>query len=426
MKTPLIRYLVASPAGDIPVDSSRLDFPLEGDPLKTSYRVYFRAITGFISGNNFRPLLKAVNARLGVGADLRALNEIIVRTEKHGALCHPASIECILRDGRVKFGLHVAVTGTGKESLRKEFDLLKTFHSRFGFREIPTPYYLDEVCSMVFLLEEWFEGYHEFHLSKTEDGGQALKLWEYGKGNRFLNHEQGFEIYRQAARILTLCYDLRDFRMIYPWHHAAGDFVARIGEAGYSPSPQGRVEKIEGIRKGWRKSPASLLPLDEGKTCGGTPPSPIGGEGRGDGHVRNKIDVKLTTVRGYEPFMGLGEDKMVSSALALFYFLLHLSVQMRLDRLDGVGESAWAADYCVDATVTGFFEGLERKKNFIECCGSIQSFLNLLQSFTKDELRKTCVPIAEQFEQTKDYRLIQEHFGAHAGRLYLTLQNFPL
>jgi hypothetical protein len=223
---------------------------------------------------------------------------------------------------------------------------------------------------MFFLLEEWFEDYHEFHITGTGKDGQQVKLWEYNKGDRLLTRARSFEIYRQAAQILTLFYDLKDFRLIYPWHHAAGDFVVKIAD-------------------------------------------------------NDQIDVRLTTVRGYEPFMGRDKDGMVNPAVALFYFLLHLSIKMRLDRLDGVGDVVWADDSCVDATVNGFLEGLGRKNDLMNCCGSVGSFLMLLKSFTKDDLIKTAVPVAEQFEQTSDYLVIQEHLKDHVESLYLTLQNCP-
>jgi hypothetical protein len=429
MKKPAIRYLVASPAGDVPVDTQRLDYPLEADPLKTPYRIYFRAITDFLKKRNFQPLLEAVNNCLGTNFNLSELNEIIVRTEKHGALYHPASIECMLKNSRIKFGLNVAVSDTGKDSLRREFAVLKTLHSRFNFPYIPIPYHLDELHAMVFLLEEWFEGYHEFHITKIVDSQQQVKLWEYGRGDRFLTPEQSFEIYRQIAMILTLYYDIDNYRMIFPWHHAAGDFVVRIEDIINSPSPvpspQGRGNKTGGLRIGWGDNPSLLLPLCKGRMGGVTVPSPLEGEGKGEGYMRNKIDVRLTTVRGYEPFMGSDTNEMINPVLALFYFLLHLTIQMRLDKLDGVGDIAWVDDSCVDATIRGFFEGLKKKKGLKDCCGSVESFLMLLKSFTKEDLVTTIVAIAEQFEQTKDYRVIQKQLKDHADRLHLTLRNYP-
>jgi hypothetical protein len=400
MKKPAIRYLVASPAGDVPVDTHRLDYPLEADPLKTPYQIYFRAITNFLSRENFQPLLDAVNESLGTDFDLSSLNEISVRTEKHGALYHPASIEVMSKKGGVKFDLNVAVTDTGKDSLKREFTILKTLNARFNLPYIPKPYYLDELHSMVFLLEEWFEGYHEFHIAKSEDGKQQMKLWEYGKGDRFLSSEQGFEIYRQIAMILTLYYDIENYRMIFPWHHAAGDFIVKIEDKRNSPSPH---------------------PSPQGR--GNIKGDPH--RGRGEGYMRDQIDVRLTTVRGYEPFMGSDINEMINPVLALFYFLLHLSIQMRLDKLDGVGDVVWADEKCVDATLAGFFLGLESKKAFLNYCGSQGEFLKLLRSFSMDDLATTFKPIIKQYEKTKDFPVIERNFGNHVARLYLTLRNYP-
>jgi hypothetical protein len=370
MRTPPIWYLVASPAGDLPVDPCRLNYPLEADPLRTPYQVYFHAISDFLSREDFRSLTEAISEEHGTDFPLSKLNEIIVRTEKHGALCHPSSIEVLTTNKRIKFGLDVAVTDRGKDSLLKEFELLTVLHHKFNLPYLPRPYCVKEIDSMVFLLEEWFEGYHEFHLSLNHDGAQQIKLWEYGRGDRFLPPGQSFEIYRQAARILTLFYDLKDFRLIYPWHHSAGDFIVKVSD-------------------------------------------------------RSQINVRLTTVRGYEPFMGRDIEDMINPAVALFYFLLHLSVQMRLDRLDGVGDPVWADDFCVDATLRGFLQGLELKKDFRDCCGSRTDFTKLLQSFSRNDLGVTFESIIEQYDGTKDFPLIKRYLDGHIEKLYLTLQNFP-
>lgn len=369
MKTPVIRYLVASPCGDVPAENDRLDFPMEVDPLRTPYRVYFHSIRKFLLRRNCLPLSHALKKIPGKETAVDDINEIVIRTEKHGALYHPASIDLACKKNRITFGLNVAITDTGKNFLKREFILLKTLHEKFGLPYIPVPYFLDEMDSMVFLMEEWLDGYHEFHLSQTEDRSEKIKLWEYGKGDRFLSASQSFEIYRQAAMILTLYYDIENFRLIYPWHHAAGDFIAKI--------------------------------TDEETT-----------------------DVRLTTVRGYEPFLSTDEE-IVHPALALFYFLLHLSIQMRLDKLDGVGEIAWADEPCIDATLAGFLQALEMKKDFLDSLGSTRSFLKLLKSFSRDDLEQTFRAVAAQFEETKDFPVIARNLAEHISRFYLTLRNFP-
>jgi hypothetical protein len=90
---------------------------------------------------------------------------------------------------------------------------------------------------------------------------------------------------------------LKTFRQIFPWHHAAGDFVVRS---------------------------------------------------RDDG-----VGLRLITARQYAPMVA-----GVSAFDALLFFLLNLSLRTRLDRLDGVGDVVWAEDGCVSATLMGFLEGL--------------------------------------------------------------------
>lgn len=137
------------------------------------------------------------------------------------------------------------------------------------------------------------------------------------------------------------------------------------------------------------------------------------------------IDVRLTTARGYEPFMVVSDEDIVPPALAMFYFLLHLSVQIRLDKLDGVGDIVWAEDKCVDATLAGFFLGIESKKVFRDYFGSHAEFLTLLRSFSMDDLATTFKPIVAQYEKTKDYPVIERNLRNHIARLYSTLRNFP-
>jgi hypothetical protein len=369
MQKPTIRYLVASPFGDVSVDNDRLDFPLECDPLKTTYRTYFRSIGDFLTAGNSVPLLRAVSERLECAISINEVYEIIVRSEKHGALYHPASIDVVTKHNRVKFGLNVAITETGKDFLKREFVVLRTLRDKFNLPYLPRPYDVDELNSMVFLLEEWFEGYHEFHLSKTEDGEQKIKLWQFGKGYHYLSFEQRFEVYKQASKILTLYYDFKDFSQIYPWHHAAGDFIARIED--------------------------------------------------------DKIDVRLTTARQYEPYMTFQDKEDINPVIALFYFLLNLTIKMRLDKLDGVGATVWAKDFCLEATKEGFIEGLRLKDELKDYLGSEDEFIHLLKSFCSEDLKTAYSPLIDLYKQTGDYPVITVNLDKHVEALHTILQNFP-
>ncbi len=369
MHKPLIRYLVSSPYGDEPVDKDKIDFPLEGDPLKTPYRIYFDSTRNFLAREEFRPLLSAVNQRLKREVLLKEIGEIIIRTEKHGALYHPASIELILKEEKVKFGLNVAITDTGRDWLQKEFSVLKNLQEKYDLPYLPNPYLFDNLSSMSFLLEEWFEGYHEFHITIDEKGGQRLKLWEFGRGYTYLTTGQGFEICKQASKILTLYYDFADFNHIYPWHHAAGDFVVRI--------------------------------------------------------ENEKVDVRLITARRYKPLMNFDKDT-VNPLFALFYFFLHLSLQMRLDKVDGMNKVAWAEDHCVEATVAGFLEALKLKEEKDHYPGSVDEFLHLIKSFSIEDLIVSSQPLIDLFSGTGDFPVVIANLDGHAEKLFTVLQNLPL
>ena len=115
---------------------------------------------------------------------------------------------------------------------------------------------------------------------------------------------EAFRIFEESSKILALYYDGRDFSRIGAWHHAAGDFIVKARD-------------------------------DEG------------------------INVRLTTVRKYEP---LPETENAAPMIALVYFFLDTTVRMRLDRLNGVGETVWADDFAVTATVKGFIEGLRARE----------------------------------------------------------------
>jgi hypothetical protein len=370
MREPSIRFLVSSPYGDIPADRNKWHLPLEGDALKTSYRTYFHSIKNFLSIDEFKPLLSSVSKKLKKETCLKGIYEIVVRAEKHGLLYHPASVEVILKQGRVKFGLNVAVSEIGRSWLRKEFSVLKRLNTKFKLPYLPEPYFFGELNAMSFLTEDWFEGYHEFHICKDEEGKQRLKLWDFDSGYKYLSSEQGFELYKQASKILTLYYDFKDFSQIYPWHHAAGDFVVKTED--------------------------------------------------------EKIDVRLTTVRRYKPLMVLKDKGPVNPFLGLFYFFLNITTRMRLDKLDGLGEVVWADDICLEATIIGFLEALKLKEELKNYIGSVDEFFGLLKSFGEEDLKITFNSIIDLYTGEEDFPILIENIEEHIRKLYAILQILPL
>jgi hypothetical protein len=344
--------------------------PLEGDTQKTSYRIYFHAIRDFLSQNEFKSFLSSLSQKLGKEIRLKEVSEIIVRTEKHGLLYHPASVETILQEGKAKFCLNAAISNIGRNWLEEEYRALQKLHTKFDLPYLPRVYCFSDLNATSFLLEDWFEGYHEFHISKDNEGMQRLKLWDFDCGYTYLSPEQSFEIYKQASKILTLYYDLSDFSQIFPWHHAGGDFVAKVME--------------------------------------------------------EAIDVRLTTARRYEPFIDFVDEHTLNPILALCYYLLNLTIRMRLDKVDGLGKAVWADDTCVKATFKGFFEALRLKGELKRYLGHADDFLSLLQSFSQEELKTIINPLIDHYRGTGDFPLIIKNLDNHVGLLKTTLQNLPL
>lgn len=372
---PDVRFLVSSPMGDLPVDKERWHLPLEGDPAKTPYRTYFYSIKEFILQDDLGALLCAAARKLNRKIHPREVLQIIIRSEKHGPLYHPASIEIMLAGDRVKLCLNVAVCEEGKKKLRQEISVLEHLNKTFSLPYIPETYIWGEKASMLFLLEDWFQGYHEFHISRDETGGQSVQLWDFEKGCRLLSSGQSFQIYSHISRILTLYYDFENARQIYPWHHGAGDFVARA--------------------------------RDEAGSRGG-------------------IDVRLTTVRGYGTRVCLEEKNLINSLKGLFHFFLNTTIRMRLDRLDGVKEAVWAGDVCLKATLKGFFDGLGTKEKLGHQAVAPQDFLALVKTFDREELGRGLSSILGEFLQEEELQLIRRNMPGHTAELHRAIQAFDL
>jgi hypothetical protein len=266
--------------------------------------------------------------------------------------------------------VNVAITPRGEALLCREFEVLKHLNNKHDFSFLPRTHFQGEASppSMLMFLADWFQGYHEFHLSvDKEDHTQGLVLWDPEKGQYRLPPQQVRQVYHQSARILTLYYDLETFEQIFPWHHAAGDFVVK---------PQGE-----------------------------------------------SIDVKLITARQYAPMLDPREG--CSTMEGLLFFLLNLSLRMRLDRFDGVGSVAWADDDCVDSTIEGFVAGLRTKEQegVIET-GFVDRFVSYLHSLAIEDLSDGFHTLVDACDQAApDIPVIRGHCDSHIVRFHSALQS---
>ncbi len=374
----MVQYLFSSPEGDVPLDEKTLDrafllSPFEAHPFLT-LRDYFQSIERFILDR-----VEDLGAKSKAALSPDRIGEILIRSEKHGTLYHVASVEILGHGTGRKFAISTAFSEPRREDLLHEFDTMRFLNQHFSYDCIPKVYLASEVsCSnlkgnetVVMCVSEWLEGYHEWHLTVDQDGKQSVLVWDMEKGNRTASREESHALFREASKILTLYYDTKTYRQIYPWHHAAGDFVV--------------------------------------KSSGGA------------------TEVKLITARNYLSLISFPKKADTNRVTALVAFLLNMAVQMRLDRVDGVGEPVWAQDQAVQATLEGFFDALRimRAEGRGEL-GEGPDLLTLLKKFSKEELHRLYDPLVESYREEKpaDFKIVEKNLEGHISALWRALQAF--
>lgn len=382
---PIIRYFLSNRSNtvwpgdeiwDAPVPLSRQCFSEEEFDqigVAVSYGDYFNAVHAFLESDQFKPVIDAASKFLGRQMAAGDIDEIFIYLEKHGEFYHPARVEVFISDQKLSFVVNVAISETGQKVLQKDFANIKKLNRSFPYSFLPDVYCDGETAiknntvKIRMYLGQWLNGYHEFHLSRNHAAAaDELVVWDPVQGNFFLSAEQRLEIYRQAAMILTAYYNPETFEQVFAWHHAAGDFVVK-------------AEKQS-----------------------------------------NKIDVKLITVRKYAPLFKAISAETDTLFQALRLFLLNLSLRMHLDRLDGVGDMAWADDQAVAGTVQGFFDGLALQTRFHIIPREIPKVLDgYLTALTAADTLDLLKAIVGRFpSQSPETRLIKSNIEDHANNIY--------
>jgi len=373
------RLIATTPMGDIPVREERGARHLPVGPGESDfeadlrYEPYLKAVRYLLLQKGCKKILEALASRLGRIVQLEEIEWIEIRTEKHGACYHVARADLKAAENVVSFAVNVAVSDATRSLLERDFRLLRRLAQRYQGQCLPQVYFKgaglykerDKRSRWLHMfVAEWFRGYHEFHLHYDQsESSLRVLLWDLDRGSRFLSRKQCVEAYRQMARILTLYYDWNNFRQIYPWHHGAGDFVLKT--------------------------------------------------------EKGRVNLRLITVRNYEPMVDFRTRKSSGKLLALILFFLHLTVQMRLDRLDGVGDVVWAEDYCLEGVVVGFLEGLALgDEKFRRGIPSGAVILDLLRSFTKKDWLQMLEQYLDIYELSQEeLPLIQDHADTHLDKM---------
>lgn len=374
-----VKLLATTPQGEVDVEVVRSTTPLPAGPhgregeLDLHYGPYLEAVHHMLVKDNCRKLSKALCYRMNRVVTADEIDCLEIKTEKHGASYHVARVEVGVAGRKVAFAVNVATTPEAREQLKRDFRLLKMLTNRYDYDLLPTVFfsgaglYRESGKTAMWLhmfLAEWFRGYHEFHLHREDASGSNLMLlWDLDRGSRYLTHEQCLDVYRQAARILTLYYDYHNFRQIYPWHHAAGDFVVKAN--------------------------------------------------------KDRVDVRLITIRDYRAVIDFSTRKRAAKLLGLVVFFLHMTIQMRIDRLDGVGHVVWADDHCLEGTVAGFFagltDGIRQRRSKIPSPGEVR---DLFRRFSRDEWLQFLVEMLGSYTfSQEELLLISDHGDAHIAYL---------
>ena len=308
----------------------------ENEPL-ISYGDVFSGITAFLSQNRFKPLRLAAEGLFGDELDTEKLDGVRVFLVKHGEYYHPARIETDIGGICRKQVVNVAVSEAGLSFINKEFEMLQGINRSFPYSYIPRVFESGEILTdqgkpIRMFIGEWFDGFYEFHLSLHPKSNTAgIIVWNDDGDSFFLNETQTVQLFEQSAQIVTSYYNPFTFEHIFSWHHAAGDFILK--------------------------------------------------------QEKNHVTVRLVTIRDYAPMMKDPPRDLGNVLDGLLLFFLNLTLRLGLDRLDGIGEVAWAGKPAVKGAVAGFFKGLALQTRTGRIPKDlIDSFKSYLNYFSPDDL----------------------------------------
>ena len=332
------------------------------DAERVTYGKYFSSIARFCADGGWGRLINAATAVLQRPVQASDIKAVAVYLTKHGAFYHPARLRVTVNDQALSLVVNVAVSNPGRHALLNEQKALAHLNEERPFGWFPR-IYAAEADDPPMFLGDWFDDFHEFHLTLPASGDEpAIVVWDGAPTPLMLTGNRVADLYRNMAMIMTACYDPITTAQIFPWHHAAGDFVVRL-----------------------------------------------------DG---NQVAVRLITVRDYAPMIGVAAPPQDELALmeTLMLFFIHLSVRMRLDRLDGVAEVAWAPEPCLAPMIEGFFQGLDLTARL---SGLPENFPEVFRRFINHYRAADLTVLADQIievvyrRQGEERRIIDAHLDRH-------------
>ena len=345
-----------------------------------TYGEFFEAVSTFIDTHLSDYISKAIFHAVKRTVALHEISRIHIHLEKHGAFYHPARIVLLHADCQISLVVNVAISTLGKNTIKNEYGLLTQLANRTFPAWVPRVFGYDKVgvdgqrYAQMFL-GEWFENFHEFHVSeKNSPSETGIRVWDPKKGNLFLSRQQTQHVFEQAAMILTTYYNVETFEQITSWHHAAGDFVVCLHE--------------------------------------------------------DEPSLKLITVRAYKPFFSVSEEVVGLETIlnTLLIFLLNLSIRLRVDRMDGVGEVAWVEADVVPGIISGFFKGLELQAQKLHIPHElIEAFKTFLLHLPEVDIRDILMGIVNQIDpHSPDLPVIKQNLDNHVETVLSELRRMTI
>jgi len=313
--------------------SHRLPTGLSSETPEIRYEDYFCALRAALGQGSWEPLRHSLAELIGEWARSGQIRRVSVDSVKHGALYDVAKVTVRGDAGTYALAVNSARDPRRHGDLEREWNTLRSLARTPAAPYLPRGLYRgsglwrdvrDEERPFRFFLAPWFEGFHEWHMEKGGDGtAQGVRVWDESPSGRVLSDAQACCLLEQAAYVLTLALDREGFRHIYPWHHAAGDFILCLQD--------------------------------------------------------QKVAVRLISARNQTVFIAPGPQRHERlSAVTAFFFAL--TFRLRLDRDQGTGDFVWAPSRWLGAAVKGFLRGWEDGKVSTEPL-STEEILTAFQSF---------------------------------------------
>ena len=148
----------------------RLDALLKNEGESVCHAHYFQAAQSFLENNSYEMIVRAVSRRLDRDVTAADIQEIRICLQKHGEFYHPARIEILVFQKQFSLVLNVAISETGRRFIEKEYQHLRRLTMELRYHHLPQVYGFGRIpgangLNFAMFLGDWFDGYHEFHLS---------------------------------------------------------------------------------------------------------------------------------------------------------------------------------------------------------------------------------------------------------------------